>query len=243
MKESHFKEAVLDLNFYRDWVAKRKAALEKRKDQRTFFVTVSRDFGCEGYETARKITEKISELSETPWSLFTHTMIEEMVASQGQETVEMVRDVSEKRWKFKDWFVDALVPDYLQSESTHVFEGMRNVILNLADKGNCVILGAGSQVITHWLDPKKFMGVHIRVVASKSWRVNRVEHLFNASREEAEKILKQRQDARTRFLMDFTGLNSDDLSLYHMALNNARVEPDAIASLAVECLKLNGWEG
>ncbi len=243
MRESHYKEAVLDLNFYRDWAAKRKAALEKKKDQRTFFVTVSREFGCEGYDIARKLTDKISEQSQTPWSLFTHKIIEEMVASEAQETVEMVRKVSEKRWTFKDWFVDALAPDYLQSESTHVFEGMRNVILNLADKGNCVILGSGSQIITHWLDPKKFMGVHIRVIASKSWRLNKVAHLFNASREEAEKILKQKQDARARFITDFTGLNSADLSLYHMALNNARVKPDAIASLTAHCLKLNGWEG
>ncbi len=135
MGDLHFQDAVLDLKFYRDWVAKRKKALEKDKKQRTFFVTISREFGCEGYDLAGKLVQKINKCQESPWSLFTHNMIEEMIADKEHEAVELVRDISENRWSFKDWFIDALVPDYLQSQSSHIFEGMKNVILNLTDKG------------------------------------------------------------------------------------------------------------
>lgn len=242
MKEPHFQESVLDINFYRDWVAKRKAALEKKKDTRTFFVTISREFGCEGYGLAEKVTKKISEQASSPWSLFTHKMIDEMVAGVEEETVEMVRDVSEKRWSSKDWFIDALVPKYLQSHSSHVFEGMKNVILNLADKGNCVILGAGSQIITHRLDPKKFQGIHIRVVASRSWRVKRLMRLFDITMDKAENMLRAKQDARAQFIKDFTGMEAADPSLYNIIFNNVQNSHDQMASIIVELLKLNGWE-
>ncbi|MGK7345098.1 MAG: AAA family ATPase [Candidatus Nitrospinota bacterium M3_3B_026] len=239
MREPHFEEAVLDLNFYRDWVARREAALEKEKPKRTYFVTISREYGCEGYEAADKLVKKINERSTEPWTLFTHRMMEQMVADSESETVEMVREVSEKRWKFRDWFVDALVPRYLQSPSSHVFEGMRNVILNLADKGNCVILGSGGQVITHMLDPKKFMGIHIRVVASHSWRLRRVEELFKLNRVEAENLLRARQSARSRFVADFTGMDSSDPSLYHLVFNNARNNTDMMSDIILRYLELS----
>jgi len=239
MREPHFKEEVLDLNFYRDWVAKRERALDKEKPSRTYFVTISREYGCDGFDFAKKLINSINKQSATPWSLFTHKMLEEMVASSEHQEVELVREVSEKRWSFGDWFVDALVPRYLQSQSSHVFEGMRNVILNLVDKGNVVILGSGAQIITHMLDPKKFYGVHARVVASHAWRLNRIEALFDLNRVEAENLLHAKERARAQFVRDFTGLDSADLSLYNMIFNNARNNPDLMASIVSRYLELN----
>ncbi len=160
MRDSHFDGAVLDMKFYRDWVAKRKQDIDGDKDKKTFFITVSREYGCEGYDLAAGLVEKIG----SDWSLFTHKTIDEIIASKENEAVETVRAVSEQRWSFKDWFVDALVPKYLQSMSSKVFESERNAIFNLVEKGNCVILGAGAQAITHLLDPRKFCGIHIRIV-------------------------------------------------------------------------------
>lgn len=238
MREPHFEEAVLDLNFYRDWVAKREKALEKEKPQKTFFVTISREYGCEGYDFAEKLIEKINERAETHWNLFTHKMIEDAVAAAEKTEPEFVRNISEKRWKFSDWFVDALVPRYLQSPSSHVFEGMRNVILNLADKGNCVILGSGAQIITHMLDPKKFAAVHVRITASYKWRLNRIEDLFKLNRVEAENLLHAKEKARAKFVRDFTGLDSDDPSLYNIMFNNARNTPDLMANVILRYLEM-----
>jgi len=241
MKESHFEEAVLDLNFYRDWASRRKKDLEKDKTQRTFFVTISREFGCEGYDMAVKLTDKINNVAKkSPWNIFTHNMIEEIIAGHEEDTTEMVREVSEQRWSFKDWFIDALVPKYLQSQSTQVFEGMRNLILNFANKGNCVILGAGAQAITHNLDPKKFFGIHVRIVAPYSWRLHHLEHIHKLSREEAEKELKEKENARNSFITDFTGMDIHDTSNYHITFNNAKNSPDMMADIILEYLRKSG---
>lgn len=239
MRGPHLKEATLDLSFYRDWVSRRKKEREKDVKKPTFFVTISREFGCEGYEFALKLVEKLNERHDGQWNLFTRKMIEE-IASGEDILPEMVHEISEKRWSFKDWFVDALVPTYLQSPSSHVFKKMRNLILNLADKGNCVILGGGSQIVTHRLDPKKFFGVHIRVVASHEWRLKRIGEIDKLTRDAAEHTMRARQDSRDKFILDFTGLNAGDPSMYSLIFNNARNDAELMANTVVEYLRLNG---
>ncbi len=239
MRPSHVKEAVLDLSFYRDWISKREKKRKEKKDKPAIFVTISREFGCEGYELASLLQKEISERSKDEWSLFTRSLLEDMVASESMEA-DMVRKVSEERYSFKDWFVDALVPKYLQSESSKVFEGLRNIILNLVDKGNCIMLGAGSQIITHRLDPSKFLGVHIRIVAGKEWRIERVGDLMKVDREHSEQMLSEHQNLRDRFVTDFTGLESDDPVLYNITFNNGRNDIETMKEIIIRYLELSG---
>lgn len=239
MTDKHVKESTLDLSFYRDWAAKREKALEKDKGKTVYFVTVSREFCCEGYDFSTALIERINKRSSTEWSLFTRRMIDEMISSDNIP-VEMVQQVSEKRWRFSDWFIDALVPDYLQSQSTHVYKNMRNLILNLAHKGNCVILGSAGQILLQALDPDKFHGVHVRLTAPYEWRVRHVERMYGMNRDEAEHTLRARQSARDRFISDFTGRNSSDPALYDIIFNNARNTPAHMADVIVEDLALRG---
>lgn len=239
MARPQFSDTVLDLNFYRDWLAHRQKARAKDKTRASRFVTISREFGCEGFEIAEKLVARLSEETGTDWNLFTRSQIEQLIGND-KIAPEMIHEVSETPWSFKDWFVDALVPDYLQSPSTQVFEKMRKLILNLADKGDCVILGAGSQVITQRLDPKKFFGAHIRVVASHLWRTRRMERLQKLGRADAEKMLRERQDSRDKFMADFTNFHAADPSLYHLIFNNARNEASIIAETVVAYLRIHG---
>jgi len=233
------KEASLNLSFYRDWAERREQVLEKDKQKATFFVTISREYGCEGYDLAKGLVEKLNSQSKDTWSLFTRSMINEMIADK-DIPADMVQSISEKRWSFSDWFVDALVPDYLKSQSSHVFEKMRNLTLNLVNSGNCVILGAGSQIISQRLDPGKFHGVHIRVTAAREWKLARIQRICNVDRTEAEKILNSQQDLRDKFIADFTGRNAADPSLYNISFNNAKNTPDQMVTMIVEYLKMKG---
>jgi len=239
MADRFVKKTTLDLSFYRDWIARREKALEKDRVKPTFFVTISREFGCEGYDLATALVEKINKKARSPWPLFTRNMIDEMIA-KGDILPDMVKNISEKRWSFKDWFIDALVPDYLQSNSSRVYEGTRNLIFNFIAKGNCVILGSGSQIIASGLDPGKFRGVHIRLTAPYDWRLARIGRINKCSHDEAEKTIKERQGLRDNFISDFTGMDAADLSLYDIVFNNAKNTLGHMADMIVEDLRLKG---
>ncbi|MBF0169922.1 MAG: cytidylate kinase-like family protein [Nitrospinae bacterium] len=233
------KERSIDLSFYRDWVSKREQARQADAKKATHFVTISREFGCLGYDVATGLIARIEKETGEKWSLFTRKMLEEMAAS-AEFDKDNVHEIAETRWSFKDWFVDALVPSYLKSQQTKVFERMRNIILNLADKGHCVILGGGSQIITHKLDPKKFEGLHFRVTASYEWRLHRMIELNKCDRSEAESLIRGNQANRDQFIRDFTGLSASDPFLYHVIFNNGKNDTEMMVDIAYHYLAKKG---
>jgi hypothetical protein len=243
MKPTHVRETVLDLSYYRDWVAKREADRQKDAQKRTYFISLSREYGCQGYDVATALLDKLNAREDTGgWSLFTHQNLEEMAGSP-ELGAEMIHDVMEHRWSFQDWFVDSLVPKYMQSYSSKTFERMRNLTLNLADKGNVIFLGGGAQVITHRLDPKKFCGLHFRIIASDPWRIHQVEEIFDLPRDKAEGQIDELQDARNKFIKDFTGFDVNDPALYHVWFNNAKNNPEEMSEMIIRYLGLQGAFG
>jgi hypothetical protein len=128
-----------------------------------------------------------------------------------------------------NWFIDGLVPDYLQSVQSQVFTRLRTLILNLAEKGNCIIVGGGAQIITGDLDPSKFTGVHARLFASYPFRLKTMMDKLHLSQNEGEKFLKDHQDARSKFVEDFTGQSSADQKHYNLLLNNEKSDPSLMA--------------
>lgn len=230
----------LDLSFYRDWLARREEELRKNAARPVHFVTISREYGCEGYQLAVTLTEKLNaRKGAAPWTMFTHDMIDEMLANENISK-EMINHIAQGRWKFRDWFIDALVPKYLQSQSSQVFERMRDLVLNLVSRGNCVIVGTAGQILSGSLDPRKFRAAHVRVIAPQRWRVARLRRLYNLTEAEAEHTILSKQGLRDRFIADFTGMNANNPDLYHMIFNNARMPVDTMAGLVNEALRLNG---
>jgi hypothetical protein len=155
-------------------------------------------------------------------------MMEKLIEDE-QLGYPLIHKVSEERYSFMNWFIDGLVPNYLQSVQSQVFTRMRTLILNLAEKGNCIIIGGGAQIITSDLDPAKFFGVHARLYASFPFRVKMLMESSHMSEAEAEKFLRMHQDTRTKFIEDFTGRSSTDSLFYSLLLNNERLDADTMA--------------
>ncbi|MBF0171298.1 MAG: cytidylate kinase-like family protein [Nitrospinae bacterium] len=234
----HFDRSVVDLNFFRDWEARREARAA-RPDGRPRFVTLSREFGCQGQEIAAELMTRLLDRSPSSWTLVTRDMLEQMAASADCPS-RMVEQVAEDRWSFADWFADALVPGYLQSSSSKVFERLKRLILNLADTGNVVFLEGGAQVVTARLDPRKFHGLHFRLVAPHAWRVHQVAEYKKIARDEAQIVVQDKSHRRDQFIRDFTGVSPDDPHLYHVIYNNARLSPAAIVDGIVATMQAEG---
>jgi len=215
-----------NLTAYHLWLEER-AKAEAGKKQ-SHFVTISREYGCDGFAVAMKLFELFNRRHDSKWIVFSHQMIEKLVEDE-QLGAPLIHQVSEKRYSFINWFIDGLVPDYLQSVQSQVFLRMRTLILNLAEKGNCIIIGGGSQIITNDLDPTKFSAIHARLYSPYHFRLKSVMDKFGLNMEEAEKHLKEKQDARNKFVEDFTGRAPADPLHYHLMLNNEKNDAEMMA--------------
>jgi len=233
-----YKTPEFDQDLYHAWLKERAAAMATMKQ--SHFVTLSREFGCDGYPTAMKLCDLINRKKKlSPWLVFSHAMMEQLVSGE-KLTPELIDEVSEKRYRFVNWFIDGLVPDYLKSTESQVFEKMRTIILNLAEKGSCIIVGGGSQIITNTLDPEKFLGVHVRLIGTEAFRIKQAARKFSVSRADAPEYIRNKQDARDRFIEDFTGRSAKDRYLYNIILNNDKSTPDVMAQTIFSYLTARG---
>ncbi|GMT42835.1 MAG: hypothetical protein IEMM0002_1246 [bacterium] len=227
----------MDMEKYGSWLEERDEAGKTIK--KSCFVTISREYGCDGYPLANNLRELLNNRQKSAWLVFSHPIMEKMIEDENLGA-PLILSISEQRYSFVNWFIDGIVPDYLQSPQSKAFERMKTLILNLAGKGNCIILGGGASIITREIDSSKFCGVHIRLISSHENRVKRIMKRFRLDRGEAEKQVEKKQYARAKFVESFTGRTAADPTLYHLIINNDLNGPDTMSETIFSYMKLKG---
>jgi cytidylate kinase len=84
----------------------------------------------------------------------------------------------------------------------------------IANYGEMIIIGRGAHII---LGPNR--AFRVRIVASLENRVMRIAERKNISRTEAEKIITDSDETRSKFQKKSFGVNSDDASNYDLVIN------------------------
>lgn len=236
--QTTFKAIELETDLYNKWLAERASADEKKPSR---FITISREFGCDGYPTALRLNELLAEkYPDTRWFIFSRATLEKII-SDDDLGAELIHKISETRYSFVQWFFDGIVPEYIQSPHLKVFERLRTLILNLAVKGNAIFVGGGGQIITNRLISSRFRGIHVRIIGSHEFKVRSVMNKFNVNRGDAENQLKEKQSARDKFIQDFTWQTANDDSLYHLIINNQWNGSEIIAKTILSYMELLGF--
>ncbi len=102
-------------------------------------------------------------------------------------------------------------------------------IKDLHRRGNVVIVGRGGQAVLR----NESDVVHIRIVAPFKFRCQRLAERLDLPLKEVAERLKEMDEGRMNFLKQCFGVNPDDLSLYHMVINAAKVDQEiAVRSIA-----------
>lgn len=133
-------------------------------------------------------------------------------------------------WEGSDLFRPYPAGEFEQDEYVEV---LKTVVTELAQKGNVVLLGRGCQRIL-----KDHPGaVHIRIVAEMPDRLERVMEEQKVDREQAAKVIEQRDESGRKFLLDFYDVDWADPHLYHLTLNTSRLPIDSCVELAVRAVQ------
>jgi cytidylate kinase len=72
--------------------------------------------------------------------------------------------------------------------------------------------------------------------ASMEFKTRSIEQRMELSREEAEKLIINKQQERNMFIKAFLNQDGKDLSLYHIVFNNDKNSAEKIASTIMEYL-------
>lgn len=195
------------------------------------FVTVSREFGCQGAVLGYRLVEILNERyrPEVPWVAYDRELLDR-VASEMNLRREIIEKLDERRRGEMRELFDSMI--HKQVEDVVLFRKMAEIVRTLAYRGKVVLVGRGCYLITQDLTH----GLHIRLVAPHAWRVGRYARDHNLSFEQAEKKIVEGERQRQKFLRTFFVQDPSRASYFHMILDNSRFELDQLAEVILGAL-------
>lgn len=177
-----------------------------------FFITVSRQTGSLGYEITQHLARRLG------LEVITHDFVLNKWLPEVANSHELGMLAESPRFYLNPSGEGASFADYIKKRLQEVVENQ-----------SVIILGLGAQVI--------FAGhpeaLHIRIIASDSVRLERVQTTHRLEKQDAERFLELSDRKHRRFINTIYGKDWSDPGLYDLTLNTDNLGVDeAVALLA-----------
>ncbi len=194
-------------------------------------ITISREFGSGG----RTIGHKVAEALGIPF--YDKELVEHIALESGfaPKFVEEHGEHSPGKSLFSYAFAPQGVPGVMNGLSTADFlwNIQCNVILQLADKGPCVIVGRNADYILK--DREDCL--HAYIHADLPFRADRIVRLYGESEKSPEARLQEKDKRRRVNYQHYTGRNWGTAQNYDVCLNSSTIGIDACADIIVSMVK------
>jgi len=192
-------------------------------------ITLSRQFGCEGFPLAQRLQERLSAATGAAWSIFDKALLEKVAQDEGiaLRILDGLGDATRSLEAYGFLPRGAITHDA-------AFTKVAGTLVKVAQQGHAIIVGRGGAVLCQRLAN----AFHFRLEAPEAWRVASLERRLGVTREEAERRVRVEQKARDQFLTECLGADVSDRSYYDAIFNNDRHSVDQIAAAIQAYLKL-----
>lgn len=176
-------------------------------------ITISRQFGSGGRTIGKKVAEKLGipcydqelldKVSEESG------FAKEFVADQGEYTPH------------GSWFINALNPRTMDGKSTqdYLWTVQRKIIMNIAAKGPCIIVGRCADYILK--DDADLLKVFIH--SDLKTRAERIVNLYGEREISPEKRLKNKDKCRKAYYQFYTDMEWGNAENYHISLDSGKL--------------------
>ncbi len=235
MKDVAVKESAI-FKQIEHWRRQKQQVVEDKEKANTLpFITISREYGCGGFDIAVKLTDILNkEYHTTPiWAAYDKQILEKITLDLGltQELTETLTNTA--RSKMTDLFQTTFSKFPPQ---VAVYRKLAEVVRTLAINGHVVIVGRAGNVITRGMP----YGLHVRIVAPMSYKVKRMAAKLKVTQTEAREIIEQKEVERESFIKDFLKFDPEDPHNYDIVINNENYALDEIARLIIDAMKHKG---
>lgn len=200
---------------------KEKAAIQHRKLKPRPCITLSREYGCEGYPVAELLRELMMQKTSDEWVLIDKDVLEE-VARRNNISQEILQTLGENNRILNE--VLATFSPRWKSDQEY-FRLLSRHVVALAEQGNVIIVELGGAVITRHIEHS----CHFRIYGSESFKAATLARRLHMEPEAAEKLMHRQQKVRDHFTKEFLNQDDHDPALYDLLFNNGRISADRIA--------------
>lgn len=195
------------------------------------FITLSREAGSGGKPIAKSVAKKLG------FTVYDKKLIE-LTAKKSKQRQSLIESLDEKdRGLIEDMVHSILNPDYVSGET--YIKNLCEVVLGVAHKGKCVIMGRGSNFIVNQAD-----GLHVRVVAPFLVRAGFTAQFEGRSIYDARERVKEYDRERKEFIKNHFGKDPSNANYYDLVINTTYYNIEQSANLIVAAFKQKfpGWK-
>ena len=189
-------------------------------------ITISREFGSGGRFIGEEVAKKLGI------AYYDKNIINEIAEKSGLslEYIQENAELSPKKGLFAYAFAGRDITG--KSIEDMVYEAQRNVILELADKEPCVIIGRNADYILK--DRDDVLNVFIHGDASE--KIQRITRLYNVEEQKAVKMMADTDKRRMANYNFYTDQKWGKASNYTLCLNSSQLGYDRCEKIIMECL-------
>ena len=190
-------------------------------------ITISREYGAGGHSIGKRVA------AELGIEIYDKDIIRDTVRDSGLDARVIEREEEEISradaiWR---WITPAAYTD--RRETIHEIE--RKVILMLAHKGPCVLLGRCADAI---LEEADMEALNVFIYADDIHRAVRVSDLIGSKNpSDIQKAMKRHDNARRTYYQQFTGKRWGDARNYNLCLDSGTLGYDACVKMICEAAR------
>ena len=190
-------------------------------------ITISREFGSGGRFIGEKVAKKLGI------AYYDKNIINDIAEKSGlsPEYVQKNAELSPKKGLFAYAFAGRDITG--KSVEDMVYEAQRKVILELADREPCVIIGRNADYILK--DRDDVLNVYIH--GDMPEKIQRICKLHNTSEADAVKMINDIDKRRMTNYNFYTDQKWGKASNYTLCLNSSQLGYDRCEKIIVECSK------
>ena len=190
-------------------------------------ITISREFGSGGRFIGEKVAKKLG-------IAYYDKDIIGQIAEQSGLSPEYIKENAELSPK-KGLFAYAFAGRDITGKSIEdmVYEAQRKVILDLAEKEPCVIIGRNADYILK--DRDDVLNVYIH--GDMPEKIQRITHLYNVGEQEAVKMMADTDKRRMTNYRFYTEQKWGMAGNYTLSMNSSRLGYEMCEKMIMDCTK------
>ena len=190
-------------------------------------ITISREFGSGGRFIGEEVAKKLGIV------YYDKNIINEIAEKSGlsPEYIQENAELSPKRGLFAYAFAGRDITG--KSVEDMVYEAQRKVILDLAEKESCVIIGRNADYILKDRDDVLNVFIH----GNMPEKTQRIIRLYNVDEKKAVKMMADTDKRRMTNYNFYTEHKWGKASNYTLCLNSSQLGYDRCEKIIMECIK------
>ncbi len=190
-------------------------------------ITISREFGSGGRFIGEEVAKKLGI------AYYDKNIIGQIAEKSGlsPEYIQENAELSPKKGLFAYAFSGRDITG--KSVEDMVYEAQRNIILELAEKEPCVIIGRNADYILKDRDDVLNVFIH----GDMPEKIKRITGLHNVEEKEAVKMMTDTDKRRRTNYNFYTDQNWGKASNYTLCLNSSQLGYDRCEMIIMECVK------